>query len=368
MGAGGPTDDKIPANLSNGEYVIRASRVKQLGVPFFDHLNDPRGGIGDWFRDRYEDVSGIAGEVRGLVRKGAGIALGWLYDKTLKPAIGYLKGQGFIQDFIYNIFESFGKKMKEWGGKEDEEAEKEKAKQQAAKGSYTYNGPASGWRYPLTSKYYGGNWGGHSPSGAFDISAPYGAAVVAVANGIARRAFAPGRSYGNYVIISHGGGIESLYAHLSGITKSGQVKIGDVIGRVGTSGQVPAHLHFEIRNVASTGNWMKARGVDMGPIYPHRFLAKGGVARATPGGILATIAEAGRDERVEPLDRDGLSVRDKALIKSMAEAYGANGGGGPTVVRVYIGDRELTDIVKYEVVTREKGLARDLAFGRRRSR
>ena len=100
---------------------------------------------------------------------------------------------------------------------------------------------------------------------------------------------------------------------------------------------------------------MKARGVDMGPIYPHRFLAKGGVARATAGGILATIAEAGRDERVEPLDRDGLSVRDKALIKSMAEAYGANGGGGPTVVRVYIGDRELTDIVKYEVVTRRKG-------------
>ena len=101
--------------------------------------------------------------MRGLVQKGAGIALGWLYDKTLKPAIGYLKGQGFIQDFIYNIFESFGKKMKERGGKEDEEAEKEKAKQQAAKGSYTYNGPASGWRYPLTSKYYGGNWGGHSP-------------------------------------------------------------------------------------------------------------------------------------------------------------------------------------------------------------
>lgn len=38
-GPGGPTDDKIPAWLSNGEYVVRASVVDRLGTDFFDHLN-----------------------------------------------------------------------------------------------------------------------------------------------------------------------------------------------------------------------------------------------------------------------------------------------------------------------------------------
>ena len=38
-GPGGPTDDLIPAMLSNGEYVIRASSVDKYGIPFLDMLN-----------------------------------------------------------------------------------------------------------------------------------------------------------------------------------------------------------------------------------------------------------------------------------------------------------------------------------------
>lgn len=38
-GAGGPTDDLVPALLSNGEYVVRAAVVKKLGVPTFDAIN-----------------------------------------------------------------------------------------------------------------------------------------------------------------------------------------------------------------------------------------------------------------------------------------------------------------------------------------
>jgi len=48
-----------------------------------------------------------------------------------------------------------------------------------------------------------------------------------------------------------------------------------------------------------------------------RPLAKGGVVMPSPGGTLARIGEAGRPERVEPLDPDGLSKRDKALISMM---------------------------------------------------
>lgn len=57
-------------------------------------------------------------------------------------------------------------------------------------------------------------------------------------------------SYGNYVIIDHGGGQATLYAHCSKIlVKVGdKVKQGDVIAKVGTTGYSSGnHLHFEVR-------------------------------------------------------------------------------------------------------------------------
>jgi phage-related protein len=57
-------------------------------------------------------------------------------------------------------------------------------------------------------------------------------------------------------------------------------------------------------------------------------LAKGGIVPATPGGMLATIGEAGRPERVEPLDPDGLSKRDRAMIAMLS---GGSGGVNITV-------------------------------------
>lgn len=57
-------------------------------------------------------------------------------------------------------------------------------------------------------------------------------------------------------------------------------------------------------------------------------LAKGGVVMPSPGGTLALIGEAGRPERVEPLDPDGLSKRDKALISMMT---GGTTTGGITI-------------------------------------
>jgi hypothetical protein len=52
------------------------------------------------------------------------------------------------------------------------------------------------------------------------------------------------------------------------------------------------------------------------------FLAKGGIVSPTSGGTLAMIGEAGRPERVEPLDPDGLSKRDKAMISMLAGPAG----------------------------------------------
>ena len=69
--------------------------------------------------------------------------------------------------------------------------------------------------------------------------------VVTVANGLDNW----GGSYGYYIQIDHGGGLETLYAHCSSIcvTTGQQVQAGQVIGYVGHTGRATgSHLHFEI--------------------------------------------------------------------------------------------------------------------------
>ena len=71
-------------------------------------------------------------------------------------------------------------------------------------------------------------------------------------------------------------------------------------------------------------------------------LAEGGIVKATAGGVLSVIGEAGRNERVEPLDRTGLSQRDRAIIDRLS-------GGRGTTINVYpsagMDERDLADLV-----------------------
>ena len=92
-----------------------------------------------------------------------------------------------------------------------------------------------------------------SGEGAFhkgvDISAPFGTPVHATADGIV--IFSEFESgYGRLVVVDHGGGMSTYYAHLSHATvRAGQeVQRGDQVGEVGTTGRVTApHLHYEVR-------------------------------------------------------------------------------------------------------------------------
>jgi len=82
-----------------------------------------------------------------------------------------------------------------------------------------------------------------------DLRAAWGEPVAAAAAG--RVIFAgPYGGYGNAVIIDHGGGMSTLYAHLSSIAVGyGEtVTAGQTIGRVGSTGlSTGPHLHFEVR-------------------------------------------------------------------------------------------------------------------------
>lgn len=101
----------------------------------------------------------------------------------------------------------------------------------------------------------------------------------------------------------------------------------------------------------------KIPGFKVGPIGYSGFtlglpdikeLAKGGVVKPTTGGTLARIAEAGRPERVEPLDPSGLSNRDRAIIDKLS--------GGPSkevTINVYpspgMDERELANLVSRQL-------------------
>ncbi|MDN4524857.1 M23 family metallopeptidase [Fictibacillus fluitans] len=93
----------------------------------------------------------------------------------------------------------------------------------------------------------------HNPQNAVDLNRLYdeGDEVIASAPGkVVKVRNLGNRSYGKYVVISHGGRWETLYAHLSNVqVKIGQqVRRGERIGAVGSSGaSTGAHLHYEQR-------------------------------------------------------------------------------------------------------------------------
>jgi murein DD-endopeptidase MepM/ murein hydrolase activator NlpD len=91
--------------------------------------------------------------------------------------------------------------------------------------------------------------GGRRNHKGVDLAQPTGTPVYATADGVVSKA-APFSSYGNYIQIEHGGGLETRYAHLSGfaVATGDQVRKGQLIGYVGSTGRSTGpHLHYEVR-------------------------------------------------------------------------------------------------------------------------
>lgn len=98
------------------------------------------------------------------------------------------------------------------------------------------------YTHPITGQY--------KLHGGIDICASHGTAILAADGGtVVKSADGWNGGWGNYVMISHGNGLQTLYAHMSSraVSTGQQVAKGQTIGYVGSTGMSSgAHLHFEV--------------------------------------------------------------------------------------------------------------------------
>ena len=109
--------------------------------------------------------------------------------------------------------------------------------------------PTHGWLSSSMGNRTDPLTGGRDFHPGLDISADKGDPVYATADGKVVHAASAG-NYGNLVILEHGYGLETRYGHLSTfkITMGQQVKRGDLLGLVGSTGRTTGpHLHYEVR-------------------------------------------------------------------------------------------------------------------------
>jgi murein DD-endopeptidase MepM/ murein hydrolase activator NlpD len=113
----------------------------------------------------------------------------------------------------------------------------------------------AGWVVPVRGRLTSGfGWRVHPITHVrtfhegIDIAAPLGTPVYAMADGVVLYA-GPARGFGNEVVLSHPGGVTTVYGHMSRIlVLSGPVRAGQVIALVGSEGDSTGpHLHAEVR-------------------------------------------------------------------------------------------------------------------------
>ncbi|WP_026058294.1 peptidoglycan DD-metalloendopeptidase family protein [Streptomyces sp. SS] len=398
------------------------------------------GGIVGWLKDRAGDVADLLGDPISAFRDVKSLVTDQLKPLLTNPwARSVAKMPGKILDGL-----------------------KDKALNFLGFGSEDSGGGGGAWRKPVDGPFgtpfgkRGPMWSSGRHTG-LDFPAEIGTAIHAVAGGRVSATSSAG-PYGIHVTVDHGGGLSSLYAHMSQLLTApgAPVSAGQVIGRVGATGNVTGpHLHLEARRngaainpmpflTGGSGGGFSAPAVGAAQAYAKtmlRFYGWGpdqfgplkklwdgesnwnyratnptsgayGIPQALPA---SKMASAGADWRTNPetqirwglqyiksrpdygtpsaayakwmsrsphwyddggylppglnLVANGTGKPEPVFTSAQWETLRANAGRGgtPNIIvesRTFLGDRELTDIVRTEIDIRDADTARALEYGR----
>ena len=146
----------------------------------------------------------------------------------------------------------------------DKADREQRAAQEEARNAHRWVSPTTNYR--ITAGYGASSRLWSNRHTGLDFAAPSGTPVFSVSSGEIISAGYEG-AYGNRIVVRHWDGTETWYCHLSRFVKrSGEVQPGELIGRVGSSGNATGpHLHLEVHP-----------GGD-GPVNPRTWLASVGV-------------------------------------------------------------------------------------------
>ncbi|WP_329078325.1 peptidoglycan DD-metalloendopeptidase family protein [Streptomyces niveus] len=246
-------DDRIVA-VGGGEAIMRPEWTRAVGA---DRINEWNAAA------RQGGISGVQRAISsGMPAFKDGGVVGWLKDR--KGDVGdFLSGVGDFMDPT-KLFSSAASVIKDqlkpyltnpWAKEVGKipgkvlSSLKDKAMEW-----FSFGGGGGQWMKPVNAPYgtpfgkKGSMWSSGRHTG-LDFPAATGALIKAVAGGKVSQVTSGG-PYGKHALISHGGGLQSLYAHMSSISaKLGQtVNAGSRVGAVGATGNVTGpHLHLEAR-------------------------------------------------------------------------------------------------------------------------
>ncbi len=226
--------------------------------------------------DKLDEIESSMTEVKQLkeellVQKSEVLKLKAVQDEKKAELDGYRQESQAIIDDLQKDIETFQKEYDRAKQLEAQaRAEAERARQQSQT-KYnlpsTYTGGAFHWpsatTHLVTSPY---GYRIHPVTGksrfhaGIDIGAAYGTAILAANAGVVIVSGYNAGGYGNYVVINHGGGYTTLYAHCSSVNVSvgQQVSRGQVIASCGSTGMSTGpHIHFEVQYNGQTTNPMQ---------------------------------------------------------------------------------------------------------------
>jgi len=352
IGPGGGKDDKVLAALSHGEYVMPTAAAKKLGPDTLDYMRKhgslpPMGDVGSLFGSLWTRVKDAAG----AIGKGAEYAVKW----ALSKASNQVSGHGIISRIVLGMMNAIKNKVVSWGENKDKDIARAKA---AKRGGATVivtdpNNPA-GKR----------SWGGGIFTNRFIAHMQKAQSMANVAIHVTQGGWRPATSYSG---TSHAGDAIDLQVSAALIRALRRVGIaaGDRTGK----GNWGPHVHAipgpkaGYARGSAVWQWQDyvAKGGAKQSLTSPWGLAKGGVVMPSAHGTLALIAEAGRAERVTPLDSEGFTPAERRMLEALENRLGGGDGGDTYNVHPSRGmnEAQLADMVARRVAwNRRRGAGR----------